>query len=525
MKKIYLLLVGLLPWLSNAQPGSLDPDFGDQGKVIEVIGGNHVNATFVAVQDDQKILVCGGVEGPDFDPTALIYRYMPDGTPDESFGDLGHINIKHGDDDCYAKSVAQLPDGRIVVLVSIEGSTSESIALYMYEADGSPDFQFGQQGIALLTFGSTYLRGQAMIIQPDGKIVFAGYRGEEGSPVNWPMVARYWPDGEIDSDFGVNGVSQTTIGDDYSGITSIGLQPDGKIVIGGYCNIENVECFAMMRFTADGELDTSFDGDGKLITSFPTGDADINALVVQPDGKIVVAGYVQITNENNEIVVARYLPDGSFDLDFNNDGIAVLPFSPHRDQARSLILQPDGHLLLSGYVQNGATLSTLNCAVARLTPSGFPDVTFHEEGLAQYNFGHAAESINEIALQADGKIVAVGYVQEENFNRMLIARIESGITVANHDPLLLTLQHNVFPNPATAEIHVSYVLQVEDNIQINLVDGSGRLIETLLPRSARSTVHHEEILQLPINTMTGMYIIEVSGMYGGRITSSLLVEK
>ena len=261
-------------------------------------------------------------------------------------------------------------------------------------APGDLDPSFDGDGIR--SFGA--LGGDAahaVLVQPDGKLVLAGDGGGDFA------VARLNPDGSSDTSFDADGTS----GADFGGFDfgrAAALQPDGKIVVAGVTDVN--QDIAVARFNSDGSLDASFDpggtdGPGKKI--FGYGGFDIaNAVLVQPDGRIVIAG-----NGGGNFVVTRLNPDGSFDPSFDGDGTAGADFGG-ADYGFAVALQPDGRIVVAG--QAGED----DVAVARFNPAGLADATLDEtfsgDGTKRFGYG-GVDSARAALVQPDGKILLIGY--------------------------------------------------------------------------------------------------------------------
>ena len=202
---------------------------------------------------------------------------------------------------------------------------------------GSLDPTFGMDGKVTTPFSSTD-SGYAVAIQADGKIVVAGTAstGESGDF----CVVRYKPDGSLDETF--NGVGKVITNISESDIANaIAIQPDGKIVVAGYSQSQPGYDFSLVRYNPNGSLDTTFDGDGKVLTNFGFSDL-AHGLVIQPDAKIVVAGSTSNSQGTSfRAALARYNTDGSLDASFGTDG-KVTTFET---VAFAIAMQPDGKLV------------------------------------------------------------------------------------------------------------------------------------------------------------------------------------
>jgi uncharacterized delta-60 repeat protein len=389
------LLVALaLLGAAGAAPGQLDPAFGTGGKVLTDFGA-YDEATGVALQQDGKIVVAGATGwGDDFS----VARYSADGVLDRRFGRRGRVwtNLG-GDDDAF--DVAIQSDGRIVAA----GSSGGDFALARYDADGKLDPSFGGDGRVTTDLGGVE-GGRGVAVQPNGRIVVAGSTeaGEEEDVV----LARYLPDGRLDPAFGREGTVVMDIGgDEYA--EALALQPDGKIVVAGYAAEDGYWfSFALARFTRGGRLDRAFGDDGVVLTEFRYGPAYALAVALQPDGKIVAAGSAWSLGEPQaeggarlsvlQFGLARYRSDGRLDPGFG-DGGTVMTGLGGDAAADAVAVQTDGKLVAVGGAWRG------DFAYARYHHDGALDVT----SLTDLG-GRIWDDGNDVALQKNGKAVAVG---------------------------------------------------------------------------------------------------------------------
>ncbi len=212
--------------------------------------------------------------------------------------------------------------------------------------------------------------------------------------------------GDLDSSFGVNGIVKTDFGNVYVIYPSTAIQSDGKIVVAGTSD----GFLTLARYNTDGSLDNTFSEDGKQITDLGlrTGDVIINAVAIQPDGKIVVVGSVSFGSD--DFVLVRYNIDGSLDNNFSNDGKQLTDFGGN-DYATSLSIQNDGKIVVAGLIVIYSDLNTsdysIDFALARYNTDGSLDATFSEDGKQITDFG-GNDNARSIAIQSDGKIVAAG---------------------------------------------------------------------------------------------------------------------
>ncbi|HET8676489.1 MAG TPA: hypothetical protein VFO63_11915, partial [Blastocatellia bacterium] len=193
----------------------------------------------------------------------------------------------------------------------------------------------------------------------------------------WPSPGRVLAAaGDLDTTFG-NGGKVTT---DFFGLlneaSDIALQPDGKIIAAGYTQTFTTDDdFALVRYNTDGSLDTTFASGGTLTTDFFGGSDQVNAVALQPDGKIVVAGYTVSPSRFTDFAFARYNSDGSLDSTFGVGGKVAVSFLNTFSQATDLALQTDGKIVAAGHAFHSGDF-TFAFALARLNQDGSLDPSF-----------------------------------------------------------------------------------------------------------------------------------------------------
>jgi uncharacterized delta-60 repeat protein len=378
--------------------GSFDTTFNGTGTVITPIGPNYDEAHAVAFQAG-KIVAVGFSLVNAGDTDFALARYNSDGSLDTTFDGDGIITTGVADRPAPAKAVAIQTDGKTVVAGYAETGVNEEVfALTRLNPDGSPDFSFGLNGKVTTSFGAAGARGNAVVIQPDGKIVAAGFANTDFA------VVRYDTNGTPDVSFGVNGIVTTSIGAGNDVVNAIALQPDGKIVVAGSSfNGANLD-FAVVRYTTNGIPDTSFSGDGKATIAIGTSDDSGLAVKMQADGKIVVAG-TSVIGTSHDFAMVRYHTDGLVDTSFGSLGrVATDIAGGSHDLGQSVAIQPNGRILVGGLSSSGP----ITFAVVRYTTNGLPDTSFDGDGKVTTQIGIGLDYGYAMALQNDGKIVMAG---------------------------------------------------------------------------------------------------------------------
>jgi uncharacterized delta-60 repeat protein len=321
------------------------------------------------------------------------------GDLDTSFGGDGRVTTDFTQGDDYAWAVAVQSDGKIVTAGQAGGSGGR-FALVRYNTNGTLDSTFSGDGKLTTDFTSGDDGATAVAIQSDGKIVAGGWAA--GSVERF-AVARYNTNGTLDSTFSGDGkvITDFTSGDDF--VFGVAIQPsDQKVVVAGRAGGSGGR-FALARYNTNGTLDGSFSGDGKLTTDFTGGDDEAVGVAIQSDGKIVAAGWAAGSVER--FALARYNTNGTLDSTFSRDGKIITDFTSGDDFAVAVAIQSDGKIVAAG--RAGGSGGRL--AMARYTNTGNLDGSFSGDGKLTTDFTSGDDGAAGLAIQSDGKIVAAGW--------------------------------------------------------------------------------------------------------------------
>jgi uncharacterized delta-60 repeat protein len=361
-------------------PGDLDGSFAGDGKRAINFGGTDL-ARVLLVQPNGRIVVAGGGAAAS---SFCVARLRVNGVLDTAFGTGGKRRIDFGDENESVFAAALQPDGKIV----LAGDSRLRVAVARLNPNGSLDKTFSGDGKKIFSWGAIS-RATAVLVLPNGKLLLGGFSGPEGGNM---QAARLNANGALDTTFGIGGKATVDFGgDDFA--SAIARQANGRILLAGRSTASGA---VVARLRANGALDPDFDGDGRV--TLPGG-GSLRAVLVQPDRKIVVAGNAM---GSEVMTVTRLMPNGSPDTTFDGDGTAMIDFGSLADLAGDAMLQPDGKIVVAG-----STQATGEIAVARLNPNGSPDTTFGGDGKATVDFGIATFG-NAVALQPNGRIVVGG---------------------------------------------------------------------------------------------------------------------
>jgi len=383
-------------------PGELDLTFDGDGKVTTDFGGAEDFANDVALQTDGKIVVAGVSNGAGQQVgNFAVARYTASGGLDTTFGGTGLVltDVTKFKED-QANAVAIQSDGKIIAAgftTKKQGSqNNQEWALVRYNTNGTLDSSFGSGGKVITNMGAAGELIHEIVIQSNGKIVAVG------QSANRAALARYNSNGTLDTSFGSGGKVFTSFYATNSTTPGIVLQTDGRIVMAATlpasAGSESGD-WAVTRFNTNGSTDTTFGSGGTVVTP---GLGHVEGVALQADGQIVVIG----TNAGDGFMsgAARYSSNGVLDTTFGTNGV-VLTRVPGASltMARDVSIQADGKILLTGY----ADLSLRQIFAFRYTTAGTLDTSFDADGIVTTAIG-SASSGHGIVVQPDGNIVVSG---------------------------------------------------------------------------------------------------------------------
>lgn len=350
------------------------------------------------------------------------------GDLDPSFGNGGKVltSLYSGDD--WIDDIALQQDGKIVAAGRIEAGTISTFALARFNQDGSLDPSFGSGGSVTTQFSSDISWAESVAIQPDGKILAGGRATTAAGTDEWMVLARYLPNGTLDNTFSEDGKIETGVGRISAGYTVV-VQPDGRILLAG---VGNGRYIALVRYLANGSPDRSFGHLGKLTTALSTSGQEAFDIKIQPDGKILLAGYVRPSDPIASFVVVRYTPNGRLDRTFDSDGIQTTSFGTNFCIAFSLEVQPDNKILVAGY--SSTALSAGAFAIVRFNANGSPDTAFNGDGKVITETGGLDGVAFDLAVQPDGKIIAAGQLRDlssQHYSDFLMVRYNANGSLDN----------------------------------------------------------------------------------------------
>lgn len=412
-------------WARTSPNGSLDQSFGRRGKTTTDFRRGDSRAYAVALEPDGK-LVAVGESDHDHSAAFALARYEPKGALDTSFGSHGEVRTSFSVN-ATATAVAIRADGSILVAgpTGSATSTERRIAIARYLPDGRLDPSFGRNGRVMTVLEAKTVGvflGASLVVEPSGKIIVAATTDSQGGGASRFGLAAYNANGSVDLRFGHKGLTTTGFGDDGVIATALALEPNGKLVAAGYTYAPTtyaLQGFALARYTPQGSLDLTFGSHGEVSTV--VGAASAAAVVaVQTDGRIIAGGssFTQSNLQVRHFALVRYTPAGTLDPKFGNHGVVTTTFSGD-DGVSGVAIES------RGLVASGTTVSRQGghsrFALARYLRNGRPDTTFGRGGKATTSFASGDAQAHDLIPDRTGRLVVAGEVLNNRTNSSAFA--------------------------------------------------------------------------------------------------------
>jgi uncharacterized delta-60 repeat protein len=476
---IAILLSSLILELKSARAqdvelqaaGALDASFGGGGKITTDFFGNTDEASCVAVQTDGKIIVAGEARSGSTDTVDFaLVRYNRDGSLDTGFGTGGRVTTDFFQRAEDVAAIALQLDGKILVAGGASPSAGSTLfAIARYNTDGNLDAGFGSGGkVSLNVSAAPFDFASAVAVQQDGKIVVAG-RATTGGANSEIVLARLNPDGSLDTSFSGDGLAEGPPLSAINTTSGAAIQADGKIVISGSTGPNSGSLdFLLARFNANGSLDTGFGNGGKVVTDFLGLSDTGRTVLVLLDGKLLLAGTAEVSQNNLNFALARYNSDGGLDASFGVGGKVTTAFPGGTAFILQAALHSDGRIVAAGGIRsNPNDSSTSDLALARYNADGSIDTGFGTNGRVTTDFSGLFDLALAVALQADGKIVVAGDTQKTLDDGMIdfaVARYRG----AESTPFSLDLSKNDITASRGTKVKVDVIINRADDLTGNV---------------------------------------------------------
>jgi uncharacterized delta-60 repeat protein len=516
MKKFSsILLIVFIGSILQAQPGTLDNSFGNKGITQLSMGKGDCFSNASIIQSDGKIILAGhSYNGSDYD--FAMVKFQSNGLLDSSFNFNGLLTFKVGTENDRSYGLSIQSDGKYLICGYAANGTDGDFAIARVNINGSLDSSFSSDGIAIVSIGSKRDIAYALAVQGDGKILLGGASTTDfGTSIG---IARFNSDGTLDTSFNKNGKLISSLNtESLNEAYSILVQTDNKIIIGGFSGDASSGDFLIARYLNNGKLDTSFNKQGFIVSDFGSSNSFASTIALQGDGKILVCG-TSLQCSKYDMVLARYNINGSPDINFGSQGKTLAFISNSYNEAKSLIIQPDGKIIVAGDIEVG---TKDQFGLIRIKPNGIVDSTFGIDGGVTTNIGSSSIP-TQLGLQADKKILLTGITFDGTKYSFALARYNGGEANTISKLVRTTLPTiNILPNPIKNDFYLECELMTEQEISIILTDINGRTIkiianqENMFPGKFKKLINIEGI-------KNGIYFLV---LYSGNYVKSFKIEK
>ncbi len=333
--------------------GTLDNNsFNNKGFSSFDFGGTTDDGADIAVQSDDKVVMVGSIVDNGISDFGIV-RVNSDGTLDNTFGSSGKVIIDNSSRDDRAYALKIQSDGKIVVSgYTVSGGDADFMTIRL-NTDGKLDNSFGSNGIKQIDIGSNDDKCYGNFIQPDGKILMGGI--VNNGTIDF-VVLRLNTDGTLDNTFGNSGKQITDFKGKDDWAFSIAMQSTGKILLGGYCKSANNNDYAIVRYDSSGNLDNTFGVGGIQVTTVGTSDDYGRGVCVQRNDKILFVGRYKDANGKLSAGLVRYNADGNLDNSFGQNGKFTQKFGSGGDDYLNAVgIQPDGRIFIVGFTNINGT--------------------------------------------------------------------------------------------------------------------------------------------------------------------------
>ena len=445
-----LAILGMVAYAQKA--GSLDDTWNHTGiKIYDVLPNESDNALAVAEQPDGKILVAGGIND-NGDIEGYVARFLPDGTFDSTFHYDGIVTIDMSNEnwDMFLDLKIR-PDGKILALAETEDGGDRDIMLVQFMPDGSLDPNFGSLGVVRKDLGDgADDESKGLLLYPDGRFLVYG-NNTGGTSSEYAYVVRFNANGTVDNNFGIGGVykwDQTSAAEFMDGV----LLPNGKMVFAGYEDANGEARATLIGLTVTGDSDPSFGINGKLSPALTSGQDDIfTTLALNEDNTKLIAGGITDGSGSVNLLIARFSISGGGDPQFGNGGFVEMDLSIGGDESlESMVVQPDGKMLLAGSIEGSHSY------IARLNTDGQLDLDFNDIGYWMQDISPAnEEGMSSLLIDHNGKVVGCGTMEKAGNLSPYLVRLNGDISTGIGMIKTAEQTLAVYPNPAHEAVTIS----------------------------------------------------------------------
>lgn len=481
------------------QPGSLDTSFGTSGKTLIDFYSRTDYAKDLAILSNGKIIVAGSCYNQglkDF----CVCRLNADGTLDTTFGTSGKVsyNIQATDRDDEVRKVHIQNDGKIIVTGETDLNKFAAIRL---EQNGTLDTTFGTGGKITTSFAGTDTRAFDSALDVSGKLVMIGRVATTSSNSDL-AIARFNTDGSLDLDFSNDGKVTVDYGNFDDG-RAVAIDASGNIYVSG----TNNSGVLIAKISTEGTLVNSFGTSGKVFFNIPNIPLIVRSMKMLTNGKLVIGGYASGSSRNT--FLASFDLNGTLDTTFGTNGYSIFDIDGNStDEIRDIIIQSDGKILTAGYILTGGNSYFL---LNRFTSNGLLDTTFSGDGIQFVSFGAERSEAHAIKLEGPNKFLVAGEYKSTSDFAVSRHNVDSTMSIANVEGS----KYVTYPNPASNYISVSQIEgETASAFAYSLTDLTGKIVKA-------GVTEYGAKISLE-NISAGQYILTITSSTGKKNSQKIV---
>ena len=519
---IIIVLMALCGSVTGQTTGSPDLTFNGTGKVVYDRDNMDIYQD-VKVQTDGKIVAVGTSYTPSWSAVIEVTRYLTNGSFDPSFGTGGHFNystgVETGANKCIIKN-----DGKILICGYTTDYATYSLVILQLNENGTPDPAFGTNGVVVTQTNPGEKNAFAMTLQDDGKILLAGY-AVNSDYRNAPVVLRFTTAGVLDISFGTNGIATIPVTETDYDFSAIAVQSDGKIVAAGHIS-NGLSWFSLLvaRFDTNGILDPGYGTDGVINLNLGNVDDEFFDVQLTADDQAILTGFTVSQGDLLYHLLLMKFDNGGYpSISFGLDGYTIWGDVPYTF-GDAMVLQPDGKILVAGCT--GSLMPANNdWAFWRFNADGNLDQEFGTNGVVTTDFFGKADEALGIALH-ENKIILAGKTRNATDKLdFAVARYLNDVNVSVSVPESANLQKFAFsPNPVkrNGTVSLAYELTEPGNISIEMVNMTGSVVMNM-PIGNQAAGNHASQFRLLANINSGVYFLRIRVTQTDYKTAKLVV--
>ena len=412
--------------ITSANAGTLVTSFGNEGKIIADFSFNTDSIATSVVIDQQNNVIVGGFDFVN-NSTYAFAKYFENGQLDTTFGKNGYVVTDLSNDynifgtqgfDLYLYSsfkINAIDNNNNIILSGYIGNyVNYDIFVARFLPNGQIDTTFGTNGIVISDFsGNDSSQEYSVVVDKRNNIIVVGRSYNESDDINYYALARYLPTGVLDASFGNQGTIVNTFSNTDSSVAlSVAFDKNDNIVISGIDHNSDTgnSYYALARYLPDGSLDTSFGNEGIVINQYFSNSGSLAlSLAIDQNNNIVIAGFA-----SGQYALARYLPTGSLDYSFGYEGTIVSSFTENSyySQVNAVVVDVEGNIIIGGFDVNPYNPSVYSYVLVKYLPDGQTDISFGDNGMVLTSFNSNNSSslqiANSIAIDRNNNLIVAG---------------------------------------------------------------------------------------------------------------------